>query len=82
MLIGACTLEQAGLSPEPASVFDDPSYVAAANSLTAELIRGPIVEIADDRYEGRLPGTRSDFLTQAYLGELLDEAGFAPAGPG
>ena len=82
MLIGACTLERAGVSPEPASVFDDPSYVVAANSLTAELIRGPIVEIADDRYEGRLPGTTSDFLTQAYLGELLDEAGFAPAGPG
>ena len=82
ILIGACTSEQAGMSPGPASVFDDPAYVAAANTLTAELIRSPIVEIADDRYEGRLPGTTGDFLAQAYLGALLDEAGFAPAGPG
>ena len=82
MLIGACTLEQGGVPSGPASIFDNPAYSAAADTLTAELIRGPIVEIADDRYEGRLPGTTGDFLAQAYLGALLQEAGFAPGGPG
>ena len=81
MLIGACTPEQGGVPSGPTAIFDNPAYLAAADTLTAELIRGPIVEIADDRYEGRLPGTTGDFLAQAYLGALLQEAGFAPGGP-
>ena len=66
----------------PSSVFDEPAHVAAADTLTAELIRAPIIEISEDRYEGRLPGTTGDFLTQAYLSALLDKVGFMPASPG
>ena len=64
------------------SVFAEPAYVAAADTLTAELIRAPIIEISQDRYEGRSPGATGDFLTQVYLSELLDEVGFMPASPG
>jgi len=81
-LLGACTPSSEGTSPRAVSVFEEPAHAAAADVLTAESIRVPIAEIADDRYEGRLPGTTGDFLTQAYLAALLDEAGFAPAGPG
>ena len=41
--------EEALLSPS--SVFDEPAHVAAADTLTAELIRAPIIEISEDRYE-------------------------------
>jgi len=76
-LLGGCA------GPDRASsVFEEPAYAEAADLLSAELIRAPIAELADDRYEGRLPGTTGDFLTQAYLAALLDEAGFMPAGPG
>ena len=66
---------------ESASVFDEPAYLAAADRLTVESMRATVAELADDRYEGRLPGTTGDMLTQAYLAALLEEAGFEPAAP-
>ena len=40
---------------------------AAAQTISADRIRGVIAEISDDRYGGRLPGTEGDLLARRYL---------------
>ena len=83
ILLGGCAPDaERGPPGIPMALFEDPASRAAADTLTAELIRGPIAEIAADRYRGRLPGSAEDARTQAYLGALLADAGFTPAAPG
>lgn len=41
--------------------------LAAANAISGDRLRGIVAEIADDRYEGRAPGTAGDLLTRQYL---------------
>lgn len=50
----------------------------AAKEITADLMRGYIVELSDDKYEGRGPGSRGDEAARAYLVEELGKLGLEP----
>ncbi len=50
----------------------------AAEAITEDVLRSVVAEIADDRYQGRAPGTAGDKLTRHYLVEQLKALGFAP----
>ncbi len=56
--------------------------LAAAAAISADPIRDAVVEIADDRYEGRGPGTEGDEMTRRWIASRLDAIGFEPAAPG
>jgi Zn-dependent M28 family amino/carboxypeptidase len=53
--------------------------VAAAATIAGDDIRRVVAEIADDRYNGRAPGTAGDKLARAYITKELEALGFAPA---
>ena len=52
----------------------------AASEITADLMRGYVVELSDDKYEGRGPGSAGDVAARAYLVEELKELGLEPGG--
>lgn len=54
----------------------------AARQIDRNAIEGPLRVLADDRLEGRLPGTRGDELTQLYLENTLRFLGYEPGGEG
>lgn len=51
---------------------------AAVGEITADLMRGYVVEIADDRYEGRGPGSRGDAMARSYLADRMAALGLEP----
>ncbi|RLA27790.1 MAG: peptidase M28, partial [Gammaproteobacteria bacterium] len=51
----------------------------ATQEITAEFMRDIIVEISDDKYEGRGPGSRGDVAARKYLAEELEKLGLEPA---
>jgi len=53
----------------------------AANQISGEFIRKIVKEIADDRYEGRGPGSRGDVAAREYLAAELEALGLEPGGP-
>jgi len=66
---------------EQARLFNEVSSAAAAQ-IDEQLMRSVVLEIADDRYAGRGPGTDSDRMTREYLAEQLAELGFLPGAAG
>ena len=52
----------------------------AANQISGEFIRKIVKEIADDRYEGRGPGSRGDVAARQYLARELEALGLEPGG--
>lgn len=56
----------------------NPAAEAAALEITADYMRGIVVEISDDSYEGRGPGTRGDEAARKYLAERMQELDLAP----
>jgi hypothetical protein len=68
-----------------ASFEEKPFQPTAAGRDAAALIRADVLaahtrELADDRYEGRGPGTRGDKLAQQYIIEQFQKTGLNPAG--
>jgi Zn-dependent M28 family amino/carboxypeptidase len=55
---------------------------AAAQSLTAELMRSHVAFLADDRLEGRGPGSQGDKDAQRYIATRMEALGLEPAAPG
>lgn len=53
---------------------------AAADTIAGERMRALIAEIADDRYEGRAPGSAGDTLAREYLISQLMQMGLQPGG--
>jgi Zn-dependent M28 family amino/carboxypeptidase len=53
----------------------------AGDSIRAEPIREHIQFLADDRLEGRGPGTRGDRLAQEYIAKQFEALGLKPAAP-
>ena len=51
----------------------------ASQQITGDYMRGIVVEISDDRYEGRGPGSQGDEMARAYLAERMAELGLEPA---
>lgn len=54
----------------------------AADLIDAATIHDTVAELADDRYEGRAPGSAGDEAARAYLAKALDTLGFAPGASG
>lgn len=61
----------------PAKEGNEPAE-KAANAITADLMRGYIVELSDDKYEGRGPGSRGDAAAREYLVAELQKLGLTP----
>ena len=51
---------------------------AALEQITADVMREVIIEISDDRYEGRGPGSRGDAATREYLADRMQDIGLLP----
>jgi Zn-dependent M28 family amino/carboxypeptidase len=69
----------AGCSPDELEAPADVGNAdAPASAITADRIRETVLEIGDDRYAGRAPGTEGDRMTRAYLARELQRMGFAP----
>lgn len=51
---------------------------AASREITAELLRGYIRELSDDKYEGRGPGSRGDVAARQYLAAEMEKLGLEP----
>ena len=51
----------------------------ASQEITANLMRGYVRELSDDKYEGRGPGSRGDVAARKYLAGELEKLGLEPA---
>ncbi len=60
---------------------DNSAAEDAANQISGEFIRKIVKEIADDRYEGRGPGSYGDVAARQYLAAELEALGLEPGGP-
>ena len=58
----------------------NPTAEQASKEITGDYLRGIVVEISDDRYEGRGPGSQGDDATRAYLAGRMEELGLEPGG--
>ena len=56
----------------------DSQALDAVELITADYMREIIVEISDDRYEGRGPGTAGDTAARKYLAEEMESLGILP----
>ena len=78
-VLGACSEPAA---PPAASAAVDPALQqlsdAASSVITADYLRSITVELSDDRYGGRAPGSAGDQMTQEYLAGTLAALGFQP----
>ena len=69
--LGACGVSDQD-STDPVT---DVSSEAASKAITAELMRGYVKELADDKYEGRGPGSAGDAAARSYLIHELEKLG-------
>ncbi len=58
----------------------NPAAEAAAREISADYMREIVREIADDKYEGRGPGSRGDVAARRYLADQLAALGLEPGG--
>ena len=84
-LIAACGGADApeSAAPPAADAESAPPMSASEQSsleITADFMRGHIVELSDDRYEGRGPGARGDVAARQYLIKELEGLGLEPGG--
>jgi len=53
---------------------------SAVRQITADVMRAYVKELADDKYEGRGPGSRGDVAARQYLVDELQKLGLEPGG--
>jgi len=82
LAVAACSSDEpAGDTTEQAADTADANRThAAVGLITEDFIREVIIEISDDRYEGRGPSTAGDVATRKYLVDRMSEMGLQPAG--
>ncbi len=56
----------------------NPEAERAAGEITADLMRRHIIELSDDKYEGRGPGTRGDIAARDYIVKESEAIGLQP----
>lgn len=88
--LGACSAEQApqkevvseAAETTTAMVAEaaggNPAAEQATREITDDYMRGIVVEISDDRYEGRGPGSSGDEAARKYLAGRMQELGLEP----
>jgi Zn-dependent M28 family amino/carboxypeptidase len=80
----ACGGDEPPVAPEtPPSAASQPDGKTdaahrATKEITADLMRGYVIELSDDKYEGRGPGSRGDEAARAYLIAELQKLGLEP----
>jgi len=71
-----------GADAPPAATDENDSDAATAETasteITADLMRGYVRELSDDKYEGRGPGSRGDEAARQYLIGELEKLGLEP----
>jgi len=82
--------DEAATATDEASAVSSPVAVAlsggtaaaeqAANKITGDYIRGIVVEISDDSYEGRGPGSKGDEKARNWLADEMSKLGLEPGG--
>ena len=88
LFLAACSSDEPPAQGAPSEQADSPVAVEvaggnpvaedASRQITDEYIREIIVEISDDRYEGRGPGTAGDEAARKYLAGRMKELGLEP----
>ena len=81
MLAGAlvaCSGEDAA-QDEASSLSPNLTAEEASKEITGDYMRSIVVEISDDRYQGRGPGSEGDAMARAYLATRMEELGLEPA---
>lgn len=85
--LAACSDEEPPAAPatdsaeggtEAAASATSDATEEAAEEITADLMRGYVIELSDDKYEGRGPGSRGDEAARAYLVRELEKLGLEP----
>src|SRR5210317_2039549 len=56
----------------------NPAAEQASLQISDDYMRGIVVEISDDSYEGRGPGSRGDEAARKYLAGRMEELGLLP----
>ena len=82
VLLGGCGQQQDGGGAPPASpaadVANENPAEVASREIKADFMRDLIIEISDDKYEGRGPGSRGDDAARQYLVAEMDRLGLLP----
>jgi Zn-dependent M28 family amino/carboxypeptidase len=86
--ISGCARDEAPALTSQTQLGDAPAVVsdlqaladAATRVITADYLRDITVELSNDRYGGRAPGTDGDRLARTFLANALADIGFAPGG--
>ncbi len=81
VLLSSCgRVEETAESPavEGAAAGANVAADEAAKLITADLMRGYVIELSDDRYEGRGPASRGDIMARKYLAAELGKLGLEP----
>lgn len=81
ILIAACggsSNEDSEAAVTPTITPAGVSAEAAVAEITADLMREYVIEISDDKYEGRGPGSRGDAAARSYLADRMAEMGLTP----
>ena len=69
----------ADVAPMAEAAGGNPTAEQATKQITGDYMRGIVVEISDDRYEGRGPGSAGDEMARTYLAKRMEELGLEPA---
>ena len=77
-LLAGCS-EQSTEEPASAAVAASSAGEIATQAITADLMRGYVQELSDDKYEGRGPGSRGDVAARRYLIDEMEKLGLEPA---
>lgn len=83
LLLAACSQEQTPPPPPPAADAAPadaaaPAPLQSTAAITVEDLGGQIQRIADDRFEGRAPGSKGEKLTVEYLISEFQRMGLKP----
>ena len=77
-LFAGCS-EKATEEPASTAVATPSAEEIATQAITADLMRGYVRELSDDKHEGRGPGSRGDEAARRYLIGEMEKLGLEPA---
>ncbi|MGB5347574.1 MAG: M28 family peptidase [Woeseia sp.] len=78
LTLTACGGEPADTQSTGTSASSGASAEQAATLITADSMRGHIIELSSDAYEGRGPGSRGDRMARDYIIEQMKSLGLQP----
>ncbi len=79
LVLAACSQSEAPAESAAVAPAEGPSDAEQAlQYITADLMREYVIEISDDKYEGRGPGSRGDAAARKYLADRMADMGLQP----